>query len=484
MTHQMVRITADIDRPDRVIANLTARQVAILAVTGLLLYAGWGATRDVLPLAAYAVVAIPTGATATILALGHRDGLSLDRLVVAAIRQRLQPRVRITAPEGVRPAPAWLTAAITPSRGESRRGWVARTGAGHRVAQGTDLGTGAYTGGDISPSPLRLPTRAVTDTGVLDLGADGVAVVAACSTVNFALRTAGEQQALVASFGRYLHSLTAPVQILVRAQRVDLSGQIAELRAAAGGLPHPALEAAALEHADYLTQLAGQTELLRRQVLLVLREPVTAAGPADGLGGPSPAAVLAGLASRAARYRARQDQTRVAGAARRAAEARLARRVGEAIDLLAPAGITVTPLDASRATAVLAAACNPDSSIPPSAGLAGADDIITSIPTVITTRPEPNCDGASTEDFTGLYAAPTPTAGWSGYATGESDPDTHAEQDAYADDDYNDGDPSWDEHDAADEDYEDYEDVGDSDRDSDADDTDQFDDEFGEARDE
>jgi hypothetical protein len=89
------------------------------------------------------------------------------------------------------------------------------------------------------------------------------------------LRTPGEQEALVASFGRYLHSLTAPVQILIRAQRLDLSVQIAELREQAGGLPHPALEAAAREHADYLAQLAQQSELLRRQVLLILREPLT-----------------------------------------------------------------------------------------------------------------------------------------------------------------------------------------------------------------
>jgi len=37
----------------------------------------------------------------------------------------------------------------------------------------------------------------------------------------------------------------------------------------------------------------------------------------------------------------------------------------------------VTPLDAGQATAVLASACNPDTFLPPSAGLAGADEVIT-----------------------------------------------------------------------------------------------------------
>jgi hypothetical protein len=58
----------------------------------------------------------------------------------------------------------------------------------------------------------------------------------------------------------------------------------------------------------------------------------------------------------------------------------LARRLGEAVELLSPSGITITPLDAGQATAVLAAACNPDSLIPPSAGLAGSDEVITTAP--------------------------------------------------------------------------------------------------------
>src|SRR5207247_581505 len=129
-------------------------------------------------------------------------------------------------------------------------------------------------------------------------------------------------------------------------------------------------------HADYLTQLAEQTDLLRRQVLLILREPTnTAAAPTDGLGGPGPLALLSSLARGKRRL---SDQTSQASAgARRAAESRLVRRLSEAIELLAPAGIVITPLDAGQATAVLASACNPDTLLPPSAGLAGADEVIT-----------------------------------------------------------------------------------------------------------
>ncbi|PPK61898.1 PrgI family protein [Actinokineospora auranticolor] len=357
-----VRIPADVDMHDRVLGPLTARQLAILTAAGAALYLLWAATRGLVPLPVFLAVAVPVGAGAAMLALGRRDGVPMDILLLAAIRQRLAPRHRVAAPEGVRPAPAWLT---------TTHSTAADASAGKRAGRGTPPPDEP-----VSPSALRLPAESVTETGVVDLGADGLAVVAVASTVNFALRTAAEQEALVASFGRYLHSLTAPVQIVVRTERLDLSAQIAELRTRSGGLPHPALEAAAIEHADYLMRLGQQSDLLRRQVLLVLREPLGPTRPTDGLGGPGPLAVLAAMTGKRRKTTGQADT-----GARRAAETRLVRRLGEAVELLSPAGIVVTPLDAGQVTSVLASACNPDSLLPPSAELAGADEVITTTPT-------------------------------------------------------------------------------------------------------
>ncbi|HEY3480965.1 MAG TPA: PrgI family protein, partial [Streptomyces sp.] len=87
-----VRIPADVDRPDRVLGPLTARQLTILGVTGLLLYALYNATHAFLPLRLFLLVAVPIALAVTVLALGRRDGVALDRLLLAAIRQRLAPR--------------------------------------------------------------------------------------------------------------------------------------------------------------------------------------------------------------------------------------------------------------------------------------------------------------------------------------------------------------------------------------------------------
>lgn len=345
---QPVRIPADVDREDTVWHGLTARQLLILASTGLALYALWSATRTVLSLAVFAVLALPVAAATAALVLGRRDGLPLDRLLLAALRQRLTPRRHLAAPEGLHPAPAWLTAAATPDPQD----------------------TGGAQAGAV---PLHLPAQNIAATGLVDLGQDGVALVAECTTVDFALRTPAEQDALTAAFGRYLHSLTTPVQLLVRAERLDLTAAIAELRAQAPALPHPALQSAAEDHADFLTQLAHDHDLLRRQVLLVLREPVRAAGPVDGLGGPG---LLAVLAAR----RIPRSAPAVTEAERHAAGIRLTRRLADATTLLGLAGIAVRPLDAGQTTAVLAAACTPGSFLAPSPHLAGAGHIITTAP--------------------------------------------------------------------------------------------------------
>jgi hypothetical protein len=248
------RVPADIDRPDVVVARLTFRQVAIIAGTGagcwLLFAAVHRAAPHVPVLVLLAPLMLPVLIAAGV-ALGVRDGISADRYLAAAVRHLRRPRVLVDAPNGVPAMPTVLPKA-----------W--RKAAGPR------------------PSPLVLPAAGIDGAGVLDVREHGHAGIAAASTVNFSLRTTGEQNALVAGFGRFLNSLCGPVQILVRTHRVDLSGLVADLEQAAGGLAHPALEAAARDHAAFLTQLSGRQQLLGRQVLLVAREP--AAGTAEEAG--------------------------------------------------------------------------------------------------------------------------------------------------------------------------------------------------------
>ncbi|MCX5420888.1 PrgI family protein [Streptomyces sp. NBC_00078] len=292
------RIPADISRPDQLLGPFTARQSAVLAAAALVLYCGWWATRPFMAPLTYAALVVPVAGAVAALALGRREGIGLDRFLLAALAHARTPKRRVHAPEGVPPLPA-----VVPDR------WKRAAGP--------------------PPAAMRMPYDGITAEGVLDLGAEGKAALATCSTVNFELRSAAEQQGLTAAFARWLNSLTGPTQLLVRCHRIDLAPLADVLQQDAAALPHPALERAARAHADFLADLATGGDLLGRQIVLVAREEAAAHGMW-----------------------------------RHAGEGRVLQRVAEAARALGAAEITVTPLDAEQSAELVSAACNPDSPAP------------------------------------------------------------------------------------------------------------------------
>jgi hypothetical protein len=291
-----VAVPADVDRPDRLLAGLTARQVLIVAATAAGLWLIWQAARHVVSPVVFAAAAAPVVAVAFALAVGVRDGLGLDRWVAAAVAHARAPRRRVHAPEGVPGPPGFWPEALS--------------------------------GGPV-PAPADPLAAGITPDGTVDLGRDGTALLARASTVNFALRTPAEQDALIGAFAAWLNGLDAPVQLLVRATRLDLTAAVEALRENAPALTHPLLEAAALDHAAFLADLAVTRDLLHRQVLLVHHRPAT---------------------------RTRHD----ADGATASVASRLHRLAEHAAHRLAAADVHVTTLDGPAATALLTAVCNPD----------------------------------------------------------------------------------------------------------------------------
>ena len=114
---QRVPVPADVELPDKLVAGLTGRQVVITAIAVLVIWAGFEATRRVVPLPVFAVLAAPVAVIAAALAIGQRDGLTLDRLLAAAWRQARSPRRMVTAPEGVPAAPDWVAAGLARQAG-------------------------------------------------------------------------------------------------------------------------------------------------------------------------------------------------------------------------------------------------------------------------------------------------------------------------------------------------------------------------------
>jgi len=233
------RVPADFEAPDRILYGLTARQLAILATATALCYLAWRATATRLPLPLIAAGIIPILGVATMLALGRRDGLTLDVWLWAAIIHRRAPRRAVPAAEGIVDAPPWAP----------------------RSSDGDSAGDGP------APAVLRLPARTIDDSGTVDTG-DSAVVLVAATTVNLGLRTGAEQNALIGGYARWLNALTGPVQVVVSAQRVDLTGHAQRVADAAQAITDPALAEAAGDYAEFLLDVAEHRDPLWRTVTI------------------------------------------------------------------------------------------------------------------------------------------------------------------------------------------------------------------------
>ncbi|MEV4511526.1 PrgI family protein [Dactylosporangium sp. NPDC049525] len=231
---------ADVDAPDKVVYGLTFRQLAILAVAAVIGYGAWNALHTLLPVPILIGAFVVLGGLVFGLAVGRRDGLSLDVWLLAGLRHSRSPRALSTTDTTAK-VPDWVQAPAS------------------KV---------------MLPAPLRLPADAIGDDGQISLtdrtGGTKAAMVAATS-VNLALRTADEQAALIDTFGRWLNSLSTATQIVVSAQPVDLASAARTLARVADRLPDPALATACADHAQFLADLAERRDPLRRQVLIVTR---------------------------------------------------------------------------------------------------------------------------------------------------------------------------------------------------------------------
>jgi PrgI family protein len=260
-------VPADIGAPDKIAWGLSFRQLAIIgavALAGWLLYSRFG---PLLPPMVWVIAAIPVAGVTVVVALGRRDGLPLDVWLRHGLALRRVPKVQ--APGNARAGQALVETAAPVT----------------------------------VPAPLRQAATTIAADGTLTV--DGTArSVIACGTTNVALRTGQEQAALLNGFGQWLNALNGPAQIVIAAQRHDLTPYAEAVLDHTARLPHEALRAAADDYAAFLLELDASRDPLRRQVLAVVP-----AGPArdatvralgalgvsaDLLDGPAVTAALAG----------------------------------------------------------------------------------------------------------------------------------------------------------------------------------------------
>lgn len=261
------RIPADVDASDRILGDLTARQVAVLAVAAATGYLTWQALHARVPVLVLVLAGIPIAGLAVALALVRRDGLGLDTWLAHAAAYARAPRRLL--PARVPPPPPWAPATQSsqasqgpgfgvlrfPADAVDRDGTI-RTSTQTRPARSRRANQHNHGG-----RPKSVPSSAAVLVGV--------------STLNVTTRTPGDQAGLIAGYARWLNGLTRPAQIVISTRRVDLASHAVRVADTAHLLGAPssgsssdsrALADAALGYAEFLLDLAEDGDPLARTV--------------------------------------------------------------------------------------------------------------------------------------------------------------------------------------------------------------------------
>lgn len=115
----------------------------------------------------------------------------------------------------------------------------------------------------------QLPLEDIDHDVVHLRGGDARAVLQAGS-VNFALKSEAEQEAILAGYRRFLNGLAFPLQILVRVVPTDVDGYLDGMRRERRGPGTKQLQRLALDHEAFVRRVARERTLLDRRFYVVV----------------------------------------------------------------------------------------------------------------------------------------------------------------------------------------------------------------------
>ena len=82
------------------------------------------------------------------------------------------------------------------------------------------------------------------------------------SSINFALKSPQEQEAVISSYVRFLNTIDFPVQIIIQSRRLDLDNYIEELESKAKKQKNELLKAQIAEYVEYIKDLIVMGDIM------------------------------------------------------------------------------------------------------------------------------------------------------------------------------------------------------------------------------
>lgn len=106
------------------------------------------------------------------------------------------------------------------------------------------------------------------DTLVLKNG--GLRSILEVQSVNFNLKSAAEQDALISSYQGFLNALNFPVQIQVRSRKLDIDSYIADLRQRQTKIENDLLREQMVGYTDFIQKLVEYSDIMEKRFFVVV----------------------------------------------------------------------------------------------------------------------------------------------------------------------------------------------------------------------
>ncbi|HEY4507385.1 MAG TPA: TraC family protein [Candidatus Paceibacterota bacterium] len=119
------------------------------------------------------------------------------------------------------------------------------------------------------PTQDIVPIKEVRD-GIVVLKDGGYRAILITSAVNFALKSADEQQGIVMQFQSFLNSINFPVQIFVQSRRLDIRPYVATLEAREREQTNDLMKIQIREYANFIRRFTERNSIMSKSFFVVV----------------------------------------------------------------------------------------------------------------------------------------------------------------------------------------------------------------------
>jgi len=190
-----------------------------------------------------------------------------------------------------------------------------------------------------------VPIREIRD-GVMITEDNRMHMILMASSLNFALRSSDEQEAITAQYQNFLNSIDFSVQIIIQSRRLNIEPYLATLREAERAQPNELLKLQTREYIEFVRTFVQTTKIVAKNFYVVVTFVATGLDAGKGL--------LAGLFGSMKKTGPRMDDTKF-----EEYRSQLWQRVETVSGALSSTGVRTVPLNTEELVELLYGYFNP-----------------------------------------------------------------------------------------------------------------------------